>query len=600
MTYTKQYEPIREYVITNTELQFVAPLGKRAFATIGGEIVDVVLLSLKSESPSPESTWTLLDASLAGRYEEKVQRLVNVSSLSRTQSSLRTNPGLVILMEEQSAEALLEDFVNVYEGLSRGDAARFDRFHWEMSNPLSEKWKPLLNSAEGIGQYFGRSSVFLWEEGKGALSKCSSARVQGLPAWDVAGIFVSRTRMNASLSRGDAHAQNGVAIIPKDPADLAAIFCFCQSGEYRRGVENLNQKLIKPTGVMGKVPFDSESWRTKAQQAYPKGLPLPYTNDPRELIFHGHPCGSVVWDEKSKWTKNGELRKDDFVLQVAVARLLGYRWPAEFDKGMELAPEQRAWVNRCESLLELSDEDGIVCIPPVRGEAAADGRLLNLLAAAYGDSWSKSILNELLKRADHAGKSLEGWLRDKFFMQHCKLFQHRPFIWQIWDGLPDGFSVLVNYHKLDYKLLETLTHTYLGDWILRCQERDRDNGLLVGQDGEKTAVAKVLKRKLEHILRGESPNDIFIRWKSLAQLPLGWNPDLEDGVRLNIRPFVSVGDVKKKGAGILKDKPNLNWDKDNGRDDAPIYSHRGQPAGTRFNDKHIPLSKKRAAQSEGE
>ena len=41
------------------------------------------------------------------------------------------------------------------------------------------------------------------------------------------------------------------------------------------------------------------------------------------------------------------------MLQVAVARLLGYRWPAEEDTGMELADEQREWVRRCEGLLTL-------------------------------------------------------------------------------------------------------------------------------------------------------------------------------------------------------------------------------------------------------
>lgn len=32
------------------------------------------------------------------------------------------------------------------------------------------------------------------------------------------------------------------------------------------------------------------------------------------------------------------------VLQVAVARLLGYRWPAELDTEMELSDEQRTWM----------------------------------------------------------------------------------------------------------------------------------------------------------------------------------------------------------------------------------------------------------------
>jgi predicted RNase H-like HicB family nuclease len=38
--------------------------------------------------------------------------------------------------------------------------------------------------------------------------------------------------------------------------------------------------------------------------------------------------------------------------------------------------------------------------------------------------------------------------------------------------------------------------------------------------------------------------------------PIGWNPDLNDGVRMNIRPFVQ--------AGILRKNPNIKWTKDRG------------------------------------
>ena len=74
---------------------------------------------------------------------------------------------------------------------------------------------------------------------------------------------------------------------------------------------------------------------------------------------------------------------------------------------------------------------------------------------------------------------------------------------------------------------------------------------------ERLPAAEALKKKLELILEGEgfpdkdNPEksygyDIFVRWKPLEKQPIGWDPDLNDGVRLNIRPFMTVGDVKKK------------------------------------------------------
>lgn len=110
---------------------------------------------------------------------------------------------------------------------------------------------------------------------------------------------------------------------------------------------------------------------------------------------------------------------------------------------------------------------------------------------------------------------------------------------------------------------------------------------------------------MELILKGESPCDIFVRWKSIEKQSIGWNPDLNDGVRLNIRPFMTVGDVKKKSAGILRDKPNIKWTKDRGKDVAsapwyhlgPIY---GGNEGDRINDYHLGLEEKLAARQQQE
>jgi hypothetical protein len=162
-----------------------------------------------------------------------------------------------------------------------------------------------------------------------------------------------------------------------------------------------------------------------------------------------------------KWTVEAPLRRDTTVLQIALTRLIGYRWPAELDAAMDLADEQRAWVRRCADLLPFADEDGIVCLPSVRGEAPAADRLRDLLTAAYGSAWSAGVLSELLSAAGHAGSSLETWLRDYAFKEHCALFQQRPFVWHIWDGAKDGFSAFVNYHKLTHHGLQSLTYTYL-------------------------------------------------------------------------------------------------------------------------------------------
>jgi len=498
------------------------------------------------------------------------------------------NPDARVVFDEIVGE-LLEQFSSSHEGLTTGDLERYVCKFWEFFG--FEDWPFFIQNSYVPIHYGGRTDVIQWGKNGEKLSAFPGAYIKGKNAWGMKGLRITQMReLPPTLYTGELFGKNAATVVSNSVENLPAIWCFCSSSEFNNAVRRIDQKLNVTIATLVKVPFDLDHWTKVAAEQYPNGLPRPYTDDLTQWIFHGHPCGSVVWDENKKWTADGPSRTDDTVLHIAIARLLGYRWPAELDASMELADEQREWVNQCEALANFADDDGIVCIPPVRGESSATDRLLNLLAAAYGDAWSNDTLDVLLKSANHAGKTLETWLREKFFIQHCKLLQNRPFIWHIWDGLREGFAALVNYHKLDTKLLETLIYTYLGDWISR-QKQDIGSGVDGAQ--ERLDAAESLKKKLELILEGESPYDIFVRWKPLEKQPIGWNPDLNDGVRLNIRPFLTVPDVGKKGAGVLRDKPNIKWNKDRGKDVEPApWYHIFK--GDRINDHHLTLAEKRA------
>jgi hypothetical protein len=100
-----------------------------------------------------------------------------------------------------------------------------------------------------------------------------------------------------------------------------------------------------------------------------------------------------------------------------------------------------------------------------------------------------------------------------------------------------------------------------------------------------------LQTKLKAILEGEKPFDIFVRWKSLKEQPLGWNPDLNDGVRLNIRPFVKAEVLR------VKSPKGIKWQKDRGKDveSAPWFK---KFHGDRINDHHTSLDEKKKTRGE--
>ena len=597
------YRKFREKLLKNHTWHQIARLGPGAFETISGEVVKAILITLSRGTTRNRHIDTTLNQGLIRGLDvseprtaaEKGTMLVTAEIKQVGQVKQLENPDARITLDDEVDLPLLSKYADGLVGLQTSDDPMFVLAFWEHEHINREIWELLQGTPIELKVDAGSSWLVRWEQGTGLLLSLPTARpTQGLKAIGKQGIAIHRMRILFPYGyTKERFHQNVAVLIPHNPAHLPAIWCFCSSPEYNEAVRRIDQKLNVTNATLVKVPFDLDHWTKIAQEKYPHGLPKPYSDDPTQWIFHGHPAQS------------------DAPLQVAVARLLGYRWPAELDATMELSDEARTWVKKSETLLPLADEDGIVCppladedgivcIPPVRGELKAEDRLEDLLAAAYGSEWSSSKRSELLDQADHAGKTLETWLREKFFTQHCKLFHHRPFIWHIWDGLRDGFAALVNYHKLDYKLLETLIYTYLGDWISR-QKQDRDNGV----DGaeEKLAAAETLKKHLEMILKGDEPYDIFVRWKPIEKQPIGWNPDLNDGVRLNIRPFVSVPDVKKKGAGVLRDKPNVKWGKDRGKDveSAPWYTlglQYGGKEGDRINDHHLKLEDKIKAREE--
>ena len=579
--FQKTYRRLREELLARRRWRFMARLGEHAFEDHAAAGAFAALTVTTADLPRADCQMTGLDVS-APRGAAPIlaaQKAVLARSaplvLCPQRDQLR-NPDSAIALETSQPGARLGDYAHTHQGASTTDKNRFVVRLWEVPQ-LSRTWVPYQMAADQSAEVSGCHSLLRWENGSGRLTELDRACIRGQPAWGRDGVAVAVTGgLPRCLYLGSAFDDTTAVIVPERQQHLAAIRAFVFSQGFPAAVRQVDQGLSVTESSFEKTAFDLTHWDSAAAEQSVNGLPKPYSDDATQWIFHGHPCGSVVWDTEAKRTADSPLRSDATVLQVAVARLLGYRWPAERDPEMRLADEARALVRRCAPLAPFADDDGIVCLPAVRGEAPAADRLRSLIAAAYGDAWSGEIEQRLLGAAG-AGSTpagtLDDWLRKHFFAEHCRLFHHRPFVWHIWDGLPDGFSALVSYHRLagpdggGRRTLESLTYSYLGDWIERQRTAQRED--TPGADA-RLAAAEELKTQLEAILAGEPPLDIFIRWKPLPEQPIGWHPDLNDGVRLNIRPFLRAELRKggRKGAGILRlrVRPNIKWGKDRGKE----------------------------------
>lgn len=578
------YKKLRETLLHNRTWNAVVRLGEHAFESTAAAGAFGALTVIAASQPDEEQRMAGIDVS-APRGQRPIYAEEKAAMLRGEQPSeivvlpqkeQLKNPDARITLQEAEGLELLSKYAQGLQGVSPADAPHYGRKFWELP-VVAGDWRFWQSTVDRTCYYGGKELVLWYGRDLEEAIAGGNAYLRGAEAWGSTGVLVRQVgHLPCAIYSGEMFDTNCAVIVPRRPDQIAPVWCFCSSPGYREAVRTIDPKLNVTNATLVKVPFDLAHWQKVAAEKYPNGLPEPESDDPTQWLFHGRPEASTA------------------PLQVAVARLLGYRWPAESDDKMRLSERARELVKRCDELLPLADKDGIVCLPPVRGEASAADRLLNLLAAAYGRAWSPGVLNRLLMEAGFEGKTLETWLRDGFFAQHCELFQQRPFVWHIWDGLRDGFAALVNYHRLDRKNLETLIYTYLGDWIKRQKD---DIASRVDGAQERLAAAETLKKRLELILAGEAPYDIFVRWKPIAKQPIGWEPDINDGVRLNIRPFMSVPDIRKKGAGVLREKPNIKWTKDRGKDvrSAPWY---GLFKGERINDHHLTLAEKRAVREE--
>jgi len=216
-----------------------------------------------------------------------------------------------------------------------------------------------------------------------------------------------------------------------------------------------------------------------------------------------------------------------------------------------------------------SDDDGIVPFSQATGEARLVDRVRQELATHFpGRDESQveiEIVNELRLGAKGYRKytSLDDWLANAFFEYHASLYRNRPIFWHIASSQgtsPFAFGALVHYHRFDKNRMAKLRASYVRDTIegLRRAAGLADKAGRADDRVElqaKVEEAQALDKKLQQIQEGhhEGPEGgsrdfrILTPWKEPDTRPQGWNPDLDDGVKVNIAPLDRAGVLRVTG-----------------------------------------------------
>lgn len=599
-----RYKLFRESLLSECRWNFIVQLGEGGFesAEAAGAFTNLLILS---PGQLDSSTFPGLDLTMYGKLSEKKRHVAIADLQAVDQQRLHENPDSRILIERRDyALPILSEYAECYQGLRTGDKERFVQKFWDFPR-LDRNWEPLRTCGSSNRSGEGSNShTILWQNGHGELhcyaqetrDRLHDMHESGQRAWGRTGVSIAQVRtLEPSIYCGERFDNSLVVIFPKKPESMPALMAYCNHVRFREEIRKLDKSLNVTNATFLKVPFDIAHWSHVANRVYSAGNLQTDSRDLTSWLFPGNP----------KTATNP--------LQAGVARLVGYVWPRQSGSSFLDCPALKN-----DGLERHADTDGIVTLSSVKGEQPAEVRLTALLSDAFGSHWSAAKLDTLLVQMGFAGKSLDDWLRDGFFEQHCALFQQRPFVWHIWDGRRDGFHALVNYHRLaapegeGRRTLEKLLYSYLGDWIDR-QRADQKAGV-EGADA-RVAAAEQLKTELTNILAGEPLYDIFVRWKPLHEQPIGWEPDINDGVRMNIRPFMTAKPIgaRARGACILRVTPKIKWDRDRGkepqrpREDFPWFCGWDEQSiefagtktfdGNRWNDLHYTRAFKEAARA---
>ena len=315
------YKSQREHLLKDVRWDLLARLGPGAFETISGEVVNAILLTLNRTRPPTDHQLQAIDVSGPRTVGDKAELLRDGEIISVSQQGQLKNPDYTIAFDDLSARAYLADYAIGLAGVLNGDTARFEARFWEVSR-LGDVWDFELSTVNEPVMFGGRHKVILWEGGDGQLrafakevkERLHDADRRGNAAWGRWAIGVSQMRaLPSTLSTGEKFDTNLAVILPMKHEHLLPIWTYCSSAEYVKDVRKLTQKLNVTNAALVKVPFDLDHWTKVAAEHYPNGFPKPYSNDPTQWIFHGHPSGAVVWDESAKWTARETLNKTGVV-----------------------------------------------------------------------------------------------------------------------------------------------------------------------------------------------------------------------------------------------------------------------------------------------
>src|SRR5258708_13624892 len=166
----------------------ISRLGNRAFETISGEVVNVVLIIITNTAPTDEQVMTGLDVSEFKVVIEKINHLRSAILRTVKQSAQFHNPDTRISLTDAKQENFFSSYASCYQGMKTGDDPKLRRFFWELPE-VTNAWWLYESTIEKTNHYAGRELLLSWN-----LDGQDMALLPGNPPWRKFRVAVSELR----------------------------------------------------------------------------------------------------------------------------------------------------------------------------------------------------------------------------------------------------------------------------------------------------------------------------------------------------------------------------------------------------------------------
>jgi len=498
------------------------------------------------------------------------------------------------------------------QGLATAADERFVRSMWEVlaeNRGKGKDWVPFAKGGEFSRFYSDVHLVVQWTPGSIAVME-KNGRVQNVGHYFKAGLtWPLRTQRGFNLRimpEGCIFGHKGPAVLPVDPNSTFYILGIANSAPAEFILRGLMSFGSWEVGVIKRLPVPRAITKQAeriaslaksihdAKAEWDSGNEISTVFDRpwvvREVDAKSFPdaldaaLAGEAREEKRIRAAYADLNTEAYkvyaipdVTRGRIERSLGERPPEVIWPQMEAKTAEQKRMEHVWRLLSFAvkrvvegDDDGIVPFNRSTGETPLAERVRQELAALLPNrdesQLEVEIVNELRRGVKGYRKcaSLDDWLANAYFDYHASLYKSRPIFWHVASAqgtTPFAFGALVHYHRFDRNRIAKLRASYVRDTI---EELRREAGLAdkAGRADDRVELqAKIeevqaLDKKLQQIQEGHhegpegGPQDfrILTPWKEPHARPRGWNPDIDDGVKVNIAPLDRAG-VLRTGVG---------------------------------------------------